>query len=677
MRCRLVVILGTLVLPACGDDGPAAPEGTAAYFDLDATGDEDTYFNFPFPSDLRLLPDGKPDLEAYPNPRNLPILEDLLEAARDRHKWSVMPVAYLRFDAPLAPRDWRDVVPADPGSPVLLVDIDPDSPDRGALVPTVALTMVIDDYAPEHVLAIAPRPGFVLHGERTYAFVVMRGLNDAEGAPLAVPDAFAALAAGEVPDTAWGAEAADLYGPLWDTLDQLGVARDQVAVATVFTTADVVAETAALSDAVLAAHSVTIDDLVIDPDDGASHDRYCELVGTVTFPQFQRGTAPYDREGHFELDADGLPIVQGADTVPVVITIPKQEMPAAGYPLMMYFHGSGGTHNQVVDRGPVTAPGGQPTKGQGPAHLVAAFGIGAAGSAHPVNPERVPGASSIEYLNFNNLSAFRDLFRQGVIEQRLYLDALLELRLDPALLADCTGPTLPGGATTFQFDPDKVVVSGQSMGGMYANLVGAVDPRIKAAVPTGAGGFWNLMILETDLIEGVRDLLSALIKTPEPDLTFMHPAMALIGLGWEPAEPFVSMPRLARRPLPGHPVRPIYQPVAPGDTYFSTGIFDAAAIAYGNHQVGDVVWEAMQEALALAGLDGIVGYPVLDNLTSETGESYTGVVAQYEGDGTYDPHVIALQREDVMYQYGCFLDSFLTTGTATVPAPADLGSACP
>lgn len=676
MRSFVVAVLFFVALPACGDDDPA-DQGAVAYFDLDATSVEDRYFDFPFPSDLRLLPDGRPDLENYPNPRDLPILDDLLVSARDRTRWSTMPVAYFRFNEPVAPRSLDQVIAADPGSPILLIDVDPDSPERGRLFPTVALSMVIDPYIPEHVLAIAARPGFVLTGDRTYAFVVLRGAADADGASLGVADQVAALAAGEVPDAGWGQAAAALYEPLWATLDQLAIDRGEVAVATVFTTADVVVETASLSDAVLEAHSVTLDDLALDPDDGADHDRYCELVGTVTFPQFQRGTAPYNSEGSFDIGADGLPVQQGTDTVPVVITVPKQEMPAAGYPLMMYFHGSGGTHNQVVDRGPVLVEGGTPVKGEGPAHVVAAFGIGAAGSAHPVNPERVPGASDIAYLNFNNLSAFRDLFRQGVIEQRLYLDALLELRLDPALLAACTGATLPAGASTFRFDPDSVVASGQSMGGMYTNLIGAVDARIKAVVPTGAGGFWNLMILETDLIPGVRDLLAAMLKTWEPDLTFVHPGMVLINLGWEPVEPFVSMPRLAQRPLPGHPARPIYEPVAPGDTYFSTVIFDAAAIAYGNHQAGDLVWEAMQEALALADLGGIVAYPVQQNLTSANGDDYTGVVVQYEGDGIYDPHAIALQRQDVMYQYGCFLASFLETGTATVPGPATLDTACP
>ena len=85
----------------------------------------------------------------------------------------------------------------------------------------------------------------------------------------------------------------------------------------------------------------------------------------------------------------------------------------------------------------------------------------------------------------------------------------------------------------------------------------------------------------------------------------------------------------------------------------------------------------MQEALKLEGLGGIQAYPATNNLTSEDGTKYTGVIVQYEGDGVYDPHALYSQREDVKYQYSCFLESFLKTGTATVPGPGKLGDACP
>ncbi|MCB9539069.1 MAG: hypothetical protein H6704_22805 [Myxococcales bacterium] len=637
----------------------AAPGATrliyAADFDPD---DTDTFYDRPYPSDARLDAEGRPRVGALPRPGALPIIEGLLQAAGQRRGWPTTPVVWFRFDGPLAPRDPEAVVTPDADAAILLLDVDPASPERGRAVPVVAQTLAPDGYIPEHLLAVAPRPGFVLRAATTYAVVVRTSAGDAEGAPLAP-----AL----LDDP--------LYDALWPVLAERGLPRGEVAAATVFTTGDVVADLHALTEALRGRYTPALNGLRLDGDDGADHARFCELHGTITLPTFQPGTPPYNSEGRFVFDADGLPIEQGETIIPVVVTLPKAPMPADGYPLVLYFHGSGGLSTQLVDRGPAP-PGGPPAKGLGPAHVMAAHGFAMAGSAHPVNPERLPGASGIAYLNFNNLAAFPDTFRQGVIEQRLYLDALLALRLDPAVVAACDGPTLPAGADAFFFRAAPVVAMGQSMGGMYANLIGAVEPRIEAVVPTGAGGFWSHFILTTSLIPNVATAVRVLVRTDQP-LTFLHPAMHLLQTAWEPAEPMVYMPRLARDPLPGHPARPTYQPIGRGDSYFPPTLYDAITLAYGHQQAGDVVWPSLQDALALAGLDGLLDYPVRDNRTARDGTPYTGVVVQYAGDGFSDPHTIYVQLDDVKYQYGCFFESFLRDGAATVPAPAPLGTPCP
>ena len=216
--------------------------------------------------------------------------------------------------------------------------------------------------------------------------------------------------------------------------------------------------------------------------------------------------------------------------------------------------------------GPTLVKGGNPQPGHGPAWVIEPYGIAGAGSALPLNPERLHGAGETAYLNLLNLPAMRDTFRQGIIEQRLFLAALRKLRIPPLALASCTGPLLPAGATSYQFDSAKIVAQGQSMGGMYTNLISAVEPKIRAAVPTGAGGFWTYFVLQTHLYPDLPRVLSLLIDS-DPALTFLHPTLQLVEMGWESADPFVSMQRLARRPLPGHPVRPIYEPVGEGDQY--------------------------------------------------------------------------------------------------------------
>jgi hypothetical protein len=124
-------------------------------------------------------------------------------------------------------------------------------------------------------------------------------------------------------------------------------------------------------------------------------------------------------------------------------------------------------------------------------------------------------------------------------------------------------------------------------------------------------------------------------------------------------------------------VRPVYEPVGQGDSYFPTEVDDAVALAYGHKEAGEVVWADMQSALALESLDGVAAYPVAQELTSADGTPYTGVVVQYQGDGIYDPHAIFAQLDAVKYQYGGLFASFIATGTATVPAPQPLGTPCP
>jgi hypothetical protein len=302
--------------------------------------------------------------------------------------------------------------------------------------------------------------------------------------------------------------------------------------------------------------------------------------------------------------------------------------------------------------------------------VVARHGIAGATASKPVSPERLPGASDYEYINIGNLAAFPYTFQQGVIEERIFLDALLATQIPQPVLAAC-GNQAPAGGMHF-FDATKIMGGGQSMGGMYTNMTAAVEPRWGALVPTGAGGFWNFMILETELIPGAKGLLAGALGVDETNLVFVHPGMQTLAMGWEAAEPIVYMNRINQRPLEGLPPRHVYQSLPKDDENFSTAVYDAAALAYGNEQAGDPFWSTLQSTLALEGLDGLLAYPVMGNL-----DGMTRVAVQFEGDGIIDPHYIFAQLDAVKHQYGCFLATFVRDGIPTVPAPASLAAACP
>lgn len=659
----IVLALSVVVcsaLPACSsseDPAPsAAPSATVAFDPAARFADEGAFFDFPYPSDLRLDAKGAPDVASFPDP-GVPILAGLKKGAQDRKGFPVVPVGYFRLTAKPAPRSPKTLIEGGAKAPIVLVDVDPASPERGTTFPVVAETPNADRYAPEWMIAIAARPGIVLAPKRKYAFFVTRDVGLEAGGELTPPKGLTA------PDDA---RVRDLYAPFWETIDKLGVARDRVAAATVFTTGDVVAESAALGDKVLAAYQPQITDLVLEPDPANVRPSMCHVRGKIALPQFQKGTPPFDTEGLFEIGADGAPVKQRDETINVSITVPRTKMPDGGYPLVVYFHGSGGVSRQHVD-------GGGNDEGDGnsvwPSTVLTEHGFAVAGTALPISPERVPGATDYAYINPDNLVAIRDTFRQGVLESRLFVSALERLRIPASVVAGCSTET-----NEIRF-AEGIHAQGQSMGGMYTNLVSAADPRIKVSVPTGAGGYWIYFLLETSFVSNVGGLLSVVLKTPER-LSFLHPALHLGETAIEAADSIVSANRLARRPLPGHPARYVYEPVGKDDSYFPTQIYDAMVLSYGHPRAGDEVWPSMHDAQKLVGLDAVAPYPVKANLKSEGGAAYTGVVVQYASDGTFDSHQIYRRVPAVQHQYACFHESFRKTGVAVVSPPAARDAPC-
>ena len=666
LRAALLPVAVVLV-SSCSSDPAGAPAVTVAFDPEASFAAENAFFDFPYPSDLRLTPQGTPDVAAFPDP-GVPILVGLKKAAQERKGFPMVPAAYFKFTAKLKDRDPELLVDGGVKAPLLLLDVDPASPERGTAYPVVAQTPNPDAYVPENLLSIAARPGIVLAPNRKFAFVVTRAVGmDAGGEPQA-PAALLALSRGEVPAGAKGPLLKELYAPLWETLDKVGVPRADVVGATVFTTGDVVADNATLGDLVVKTYAPDLTDLTLLADPANTQPELCHVRAKIVMPQFQKGTPIFTTEGLFEIGPDGLPTKQRDESVPVSIGIPKKPMPAGGYPLVVYFHGSGGVSQQVINGGDLGDP-----PDRWPGATLAALGFATAGQALPISPERVPGAKDIDYINVNNLVAMRDTFRQGIVESRMFLAALSRVHVPASVLAGCTGPTLPAGETDYHF-ADNPHAQGQSMGGMYTNLVSASEKRIKLAVPTGAGGYWVYFILKTSTVPGAAGLVALLLRTTEK-LSFLHPALQIAETALEPIDPMVSAARVGHRPLPGHPARPIYEPVGLNDSYFPTAIYDAMDLAYAHPRVGDEIWPTMRDAQKLAGLDTPLSYPVKANLKSVDGMPYTGAIVQYAPNG-YDGHAIYRKHDAVLYQYGCFHASFLKTGTAVIPAPAPAGTPC-
>ena len=155
----IVVVVAEVFFVSSGCDGQDEAAATIA-FDLNSKLDSKTFWDLPFPSDLRLTAAGNIDLAGFPNDDKLLLVTDLLTSAADRKGFPVMPVAWFRFtDASTAPvLRLVDSVAAAASNPILLVDIDPTSPELGRLFPIVAELLPVDDYTAPALIAVAPAP---------------------------------------------------------------------------------------------------------------------------------------------------------------------------------------------------------------------------------------------------------------------------------------------------------------------------------------------------------------------------------------------------------------------------------------------------------------------------------------------------------------------------------------
>ncbi|RYE91892.1 MAG: hypothetical protein EOO75_07905, partial [Myxococcales bacterium] len=78
---------------------PLAPveaiAGTSASFVLGGADTAMTFFDLPYPSDLRLDAQGRPRVSTFPNPYDAAIVKGVLTIAGERRAFPVVPVVYF------------------------------------------------------------------------------------------------------------------------------------------------------------------------------------------------------------------------------------------------------------------------------------------------------------------------------------------------------------------------------------------------------------------------------------------------------------------------------------------------------------------------------------------------------------------------------------------------------
>ena len=498
----------------CGDDtnGTEQTDSGSATGDADAgqitsgitprfDPNGDSFYAMPWPSDYRYDNDGQVDLSGFPESNNPFISLYLTVLTEFVHGFSTMPVVYVGFDsvpdADLLPEP-VETLSAD--SPLQLFSVSVEN--CGTRVPIESkLELDGDAYVDANVLAVAPVPGFVLAPNTRYAFVVTRAFGDGTE----VPTGFVGILDGTGSNT----ELVSVYAPLTACLEQAGLAIEDVAVATVFTTQDPRAELVEMRRVALdptLAQAPLIADWARS-DSASISGSFTSYTGTFDTPIFQRGASPYNSGGGVELDDDGNPIIQRYESAPFIVTFPDGDGP---FPVMIWEDGTGATLEHHITS-PIT-------------RLMLRESFAIASFEAQFHGERATPGSNEELHTFNyvNPESGRTVFRQQVIDTSYFIRVLRE--------------GLPGLEGLPDLDTDTLVFGGQSQGALIGAITAGVETEILAYALNGIGGYMSITVVERKDPIDINEQLQGLLQLNEP-LDRYHPLVALAQMGGDAVDP--------------------------------------------------------------------------------------------------------------------------------------------
>jgi hypothetical protein len=489
-------------------------DGVTASFSIDGP----EFFDMPFPIDLRRGSDGRLNLNGFPNPENNKLVETYTKAVvSDLDGFSIVPTVYFRFDGAI---DAENVTPTiltgEEGANVILVNVDQSSFQYSVRVPVTTRFWGRTDgvYIPQNTLMIQPVFGLPLRENTTYACLVLRELGAADGEPLGQPSIVAQGLDGEGP-------LAQLYQPLNAWLKGFGsyLSKDQIAVATVFTTGAPAGELSRIAEHVRTKSAISPITDVVPLDEPSGY--YVAYEGRYLTPNFQSGEKPYEVEGGAILfDGDGAPILNEVEDIRFAVTVPKSaEMPAAGWPLVLYGHGTGGDYRSFIR-----------ASGNAPARILAQRGFAVLSIDQPLHGERGTGSDSVFLsFNFSNPDSARSNFRQSAI------DVLVQLKMAQQ------GISFDVDGTTVTFDPENVYYYGHSHGAVVGALFTPFAPGFRGTVLSAAGGgLSHTLMLRKDLGGEALDfaqLVEVLLGTVDGELDVDHPVMSLLQMLVDTTDP--------------------------------------------------------------------------------------------------------------------------------------------
>jgi hypothetical protein len=668
MRARFAIVAGCVAMFGCSEDAgerreQPLPEATSVVSYGPASETELT----PFPSNRYAVTDPTTEtglrvalgadttsdqlIAAYP---------DTVAQLNQMDGFSTTGGAFVKLSAAIDPRGLEQFPNADPpildpvldastyqtaDSPLLLVDVDPQSPERGqafGIVPRYFAQpqdelFEADDYTLLAQPAVPLRPG------TRYAFAVTDALLAHDGTPVGrSPEMHAALTkSGDV-------YAVELRAAVGELASAVGIDPERIAGASVFTTASVqrgVVEMARARRAAPAPGLVEPWTIATAP---SATDPRVRLRASYSAPEFRKSKP----DGKWEIGADGAPIAQKSENLELFLAI-SDSTQGGPRPVVIYAHGLGGDkdgcwgtsqrlaalHASGVAVLAIDSPE-HGSRGSGPGGLIDSvygfFGI------DPATQEFDIGRA-------------RDNFRQMASDQLELVRFAQTLASLDLLPLDASGNFAPDGQP--DLDLSQLLYIGHSFGAVQGATIFALAPEITQAT-WNVGGAGLMMLLRDS------GTFSLVVKGMTPPATpfgavarFMATAQGLV----DPGDPLNYARNATLEPLegvPGWTGRDVLLQEVVNDTIVPNSTSEALARAAG-----------LQLVHAVKPTSGIqeIAAPVSSNLPT----GGTGVIAQFDkmNGGKSASHGELIFSPEGQAQYLSFFQSGLAGPHATVPAP--------
>lgn len=686
-----------LVLAACSDDAPSEVQQDAGQdvavdttSDVGADTEDDVgpvalttfafdptgtgFFDVPFPSDVRKKADGTFGYRDFQSLYDIGVSKLWLDASDDlKTGFGLTSAMYLHFNAALdvttIPSTFDESM--EEGASVFLIDVDAGSAKKGERLPIrCRFTQAAGTHHPANQLACGSPYGVLREPETTYALVVTRGVKGADGVPVSTPLALSSLLGGADVDGANGVVSSAAYVSAKDAIVAAGTPAEDIAGFSLFTTFDPTARLRQIYEFYAALPEPSLDSGK-PIEEVAVYDDYVVLKAYYDVPNIQEGSLPYGQPpaGRIVFGADGKPVVQRQESVQVNITIPRKPMPAEGYPIMIYAHGSGGQAVELMDRGPKTMSGDMPPAGSGPASNLAQYGVAGLSVDFAIHDTRFPESPDTTGLKLYNLlgnpRAMIDNFVIASNEVGLHSRLIANLAIDVSSVPSLDPTWVPGGVISF--NRDAIAVMGQSMGSMISTPSVTLPNEIDALINSGSGGtLLEIALASKDPLE-IKPVLRRLLKLrADEEFDELDISLNTLQHVFDWIDPTLHARHVIQRPHLGAAARHVFHPSGLEDRYFSPRARAGLSLALGVPMAEPVLEPLAFDWMRWAGYESAIPLPISANMA----QGVTGFVRQYEPAYFEAGHYVMFDKPEARAQYSCFVKS-LAQGAPVLRSPED------